>query len=382
MIPSPEETRGLSPEGNAFLPAVGAPAVTFGRRRTRTIATKLGGAGQQLVGAVAVIVAVVAVTFLVTRVFAPDPVSLYLGGAANGFVSPEQAAEQRAKVEKKLGLDKSIPAQFYQFGVQLLHGDLGTSFQTGQPVTRDLWVRLPATAELAVVSLIFGVILGVVAGVVSALKREGVVDHVIRFFTISAIALPQFWIGLMLLWLCYERLGFAPGPVGRLPIGVDPPPSITRFYVIDGLLAGDWSVVWHALWQMVLPAFTLGIGLAAPICRIVRSSMVEALTSDYVRTAKAMGFGRTRISMVYALKNGLLPVVTILAGILAFTFVGSILIEGIFGWPGVGNYALQSIQTSDFPAVQGFVLYATLLYVVIYSLLEYVYTLVDPRIGS
>ena len=141
-------------------------------------------------------------------------------------------------------------------------------------------------------------------------------------------------------------------------------------------------MVAHASWQLMLPVLVLGIGLAAPICRIVRSSMVEALTSDYVRTAAAMGFGRRRIAMVYALKNGLLPVVTILAGILAFTFVGSILIEGIFGWPGVGNYALQSIQTSDFPAVQGFVLYATFLYVFIYSLLEYVYSLVDPRIAS
>ncbi|SRR6266508_2763944 len=382
MILSREETPGFSHEGRALPSTPDGPVLTNGRQRTRGIVAKLGRAGQQLLGALAVIVAVVAVTFLVTRVFAPDPVSLYLGGAANGFVSPEQAAEERAKVRERLGLDKSIPGQFYQFGVQLLHGDLGTSFQTGQPVTRDLWVRLPATAELAVLSLIFGVILGVLAGVVSALKREGLVDQGVRFFTISAIALPQFWIGLMLLWLCYQRLQIAPGPVGRLPIGVDPPPAITRFYVIDGALAGDWSVVRHALGQLMLPAFTLGIGLAAPICRIVRSSMVEALTSDYVRTARAMGFGRGRISMVYALKNGLLPVVTILAGILAFTFVGSILIEGIYGWPGVGNYALQSIQTSDFPAVQGFVLYATFLYVFIYSLLEYVYTLVDPRIGS
>jgi peptide/nickel transport system permease protein len=335
-----------------------------------------------LLGTLAVIVAVIAATFLVTRVFSPDPVSLFVGGASNGFVSPEQAAQERAKVRERLGLDKPIPVQFYNFTAQLLQGDLGISFQTGQPVTKDLRARLPATAELAVFALIFGVALGIVAGVVSALKSEGLTDHTVRWFTIGGIALPQFWLGLMALWLFYEVLKVAPGPVGRLPIGMDPPRQITGFYVIDGALAANWSVVGHAMWQMMLPVIVLGVGLAAPICRVVRTSMVEALTSDYVRTATAMGFGRRRIGLVYALKNGLLPVVTILAGIIAFTFVGSILIEGIFGWPGAGNYALQSIQTSDFPAVQGFVLYATFLYIFVYSLLEYVYRLVDPRIGS
>jgi peptide/nickel transport system permease protein len=353
--------------------------VGWAARRSRN-ARRARSAGRQLLGTLAVVFAVITVTFLVTRVFAPDPVSLFLGTGGNGYVNAHQEAVARAAVEKKLGLDKSIPQQFYQFVVDLVHGNLGTSFQTGQPVTKDLEARLPATAELAVYALIFGIILGVGAGMISALRREGAVDQGVRFLTIGAIALPQFWIGLMLLWLCYERLRIAPGPVGRLPIGQAPPPHVTGFYVPDSLLAGQWPKAAEPAWQLVLPVFVLGIGLAAPICRIVRQSMVEALTSDYVRTATAMGIGRRRITLVYALKNALLPVVTILAGIFAFTFVGSILVEGIFGWPGVGNYALQSIQTSDFPAIQGFVLYATLLYVFIYSMLEYVYSYVDPRI--
>ena len=151
---------------------------------------------------------------------------------------------------------------------------------------------------------------------------------------------------------------------------------------MDGILEGDWATAFDAVKQLILPVATLALGLSTPICKVVRTTMVEALNSDYVRTATAMGFGRRRICMVYALKNGLLPVVTLLAGIVAFTFVGTVLIEGIFGWPGVGNYALQSIQASDFPAIQGFVLYAACLYVVLYELLNYVYSLVDPRIRS
>ena len=365
MSISPAEAPGLSVERAA-------------RRRRNT--RRARSAGRQLFGTLAVVFAVITVTFLVTRVFAPDPVNLFLGTGGNGYVNAQAEAQAKAAVKKKLGLDKPIPEQYYRFVVDLIHGDLGTSFQTGQPVTKDLETRLPATAELAVYSLIFGIILGVGAGVISALRRDGPIDQGVRFVTIGAIALPQFWIGLMLLWLCYERLKIAPGPVGRLPIGEGPPPHVTGFYVPDALLAGDWSKAVDAAWQLMLPVFVLGIGLAAPVCRIVRQSMVEAMTSDYVRTATAMGIDRRRISLVYALKNALLPVVTILAGVFAFTFVGSILVEGIFGWPGVGNYALQSIQTSDFPAVQGFVLYATLLYVFIYSLLEYVYSYVDPRI--
>jgi peptide/nickel transport system permease protein len=241
---------------------------------------------------------------------------------------------------------------------------------------------LPATLELAVYALVCGVTVGIVAGVIAAVRREGIIDHVVRFFTIGGLSLPQFWVGLMLLWVFFTELHVAPGPIGRLPVGVSPPRTITGFYVVDGLVEGRWAVAAGAASQLVLPVLTLAIGLAGPIVKIVRSSMVDALSSDYVRTATAMGFSHRRIWLVYALKNGLLPVATVLAGIIAYTFCGSVLVEGIFGWPGVGNYALQAIQDSDFPAIQGFVLYAAVLYVVIYGVLDYVYAFIDPRIRS
>jgi peptide/nickel transport system permease protein len=333
-------------------------------------------------GSSVVIFCVVTVTFLVTRVFAPDPTALFLAPAGNGFVSPAAAAAEKAKVQASLGLGKPLIVEYYRFLDQLAHANLGTSFETGRPVTADLLDRLPATLELAVYALVCGVSVGVLAGVVAAVRREGVLDHVVRFFTIGGLSLPQFWVGLMLLWVFFTELHIAPGPIGRLPVGITPPHTITGFYVIDGLLEGRWAAAAGAARQLALPVLTLAIGLAGPIVKIVRSSMVDALGSDYVRTATAMGFGRRRIWLVYALKNGLLPVLTVLAGIIAYTFCGSVLVEGVFGWPGVGNYALQAIQNSDFPAVQGFVVYAAVLYVVIYSLLDYVYAFVDPRIRS
>ena len=350
-------------------------------RPARVRRNLLDGA-RRLGGSLAVILSVISITFVVTRVFSPDPTNLFLGAAGNGFVSASAEAAARAKVRASLGLNHSLPTQYFHFLNQILHGNLGISFQTGRPVTSDLLARLPATAELAVYSLLFGVTVGVALGILSAVKRERVWDRMARTFMVVPLAMPQFWIGLMLLWILYTKLHVAPGPIGRLPIGVNPPHRITGFYVIDGILGGDWTATLAAIKQLILPVVTLGLGLAGPVYKVVRTSMVEALTSDYVRTAKGLGFGRRRIWFVYALKNGLLPVVTILAGIIAYTLCGSILVEGVFGWSGIGNYCIQAIQTSDFPAIQGFVVYGAILYVVIYEALDYLYAVVDPRVRA
>ena len=148
------------------------------------------------------------------------------------------------------------------------------------------------------------------------------------------------------------------------------------------MLSGNWSTAWHAIEQLILPVITLGMGLAAPVFKVVRTSMLEALTSDYVRTARALGFGRRRIWFKYALKNGLLPLITILAGVVGYTLAGSVLVEGIFSWPGVGNYAFRAIQNSDFPAIQGFVLYSAVLYVVVYEAMNALYAVADPRVRT
>ena len=362
------------------LPSPGAEA---SRRVDRGHAAALAVAfARRLAGAVSVIFSVVTVTFVVTRVFAPDPTSLYLGAAGNGFASPAAEAVARAKVQKTLGLDGSLLHQYGRFLSQIVRGDLGNSFTTGRSVTSDLLSRFAATAELAVYALILGLSVGIIGGVFAAVRHERWFDRTSRFFAIGFMAMPQFWIGLMLLWLFFTQLHIAPGPVGRLPVGTNPPDHITGFYVIDALLTGQLSTAWEAIRQLALPVITLGLGLAAPVFKVVRTSMLEALTSDYVRTARALGFDRRRIWFVYALKNGLLPLVTILAGIIGYTFAGSVLVEGIFSWPGVGNYAYSAIQNSDFPGVEGFVLYSAVLYVVVYEVMNVLYAVVDPRVRS
>jgi peptide/nickel transport system permease protein len=332
------------------------------------------------VAALGVILSVLSVSFFVTRVFAPDPTTLYLGAAGNGFTSPAAEAAARAKIRLALGLNGSILHQYLSFLGQMVRGNLGISFQTGRPVATDLLDRLPATAELAVYALIVGLGAGILCGVLAAVWHEGWFDRATRFFAIGFMAMPQFWIGLMLLWVCFTVLHIAPGPVGRLPLGVTAPGRITGFYVVDALLRGEWSLAWQAFGQLVLPVLTLGLGLGAPVYKVVRTSMLEALTSDYVRAARALGFARRRIWFVYALKNGLLPLITLLAGIIGYTMAGSVLVEGVFGWPGVGNYAFHAIQTSDFPAIQGFVVYSAVLYVVVYEAMNAAYAFADPRV--
>ena len=360
------------------LPATAETSASGPRSRGRGPALALSAA-RRVVGGLIVILCVITVTFLVTRVFAPDPTNLFLGGSGNGFASAAAEAAARVRVRASLGLDRPLVEQYVSFLGQVVRGDLGTSFQTGQSVRGDLFTRLPATAELAVYALLVGVTLGIAVGVLAAVRPGGWFDRVARFLTIGAIAMPQFWIGLMLLWLFSVKWQVLPGPIGRLPVGDVPPRHLTGFYVVDALLTGQWSLAGSAALHLILPVLTLALGLAAPIAKVVRTSMREALSSDYVRTAAALGFGNRRIWFGYALKNGLVPVVTILAGIVAYTLCGSILVEGIFGWPGIGNYSLQAIQTSDFPVIQGFVLYAAVLYVVLYEGLAIVYGYVDPR---
>lgn len=342
-------------------------------RPSRRVGTgRANGLVGKFAGAVIVIWGVVTLTFLLSRVVAPDPTSL--------LVPPQAGPAERAKVRHALGLDQSLIVQYGHFLNNLVHGDLGTSFSTGLPVTQDLARRLPATIELGLVALIFGTIFGVLVGIVSAIRADSAVDHGFRAVVVAGLAMPQFWLGFSLLSIFFVHLGLLPGPIGRLPVGVTPPPAITRLYLVDSLLAGQWSVFVDTVRQLVLPAITLGCGIFAPIARVTRTAMVEALSSDYVRTARALGFSRSRIYFTFALRNAMLPIITMTANAVAFALSGAVLVEGVFAWPGIGQYALTAIQQSDFPALQGFVLYVAVLYVVIYLFVDILYSYADPRL--
>lgn len=317
---------------------------------------------------------VVTITFVIARVFSGDPADLY--------TPPEATDELRQQIRERLGLADPIYVQYVKYLWELARFDLGVSFTTGQNVATDLWLRLPATLELGVVGLTFGILFGVPLGVLAAVYREKWPDFLVRGITLSGMALPQFWIGLILIWIFFVTLHWLPGPIGRLPIGVSLPPRVTGFLLIDTLVAGQPAKWWQALRQLVLPGLTLGFTTLAPIARVTRSAMVEAMQSEYIRTAFAMGHGKRIVWFRYGLRNALLPVVTLIGAIAGHIFGGAVLLESIFGWPGLGQYALQAIDRSDFAALQGFVIYASLLYVLAFLAVDLLYILIDPRMRA
>jgi peptide/nickel transport system permease protein len=315
---------------------------------------------------------VVTLTFFLSRVMTGDPVELFL---------PVEADQQlRDEIRAHLGLDESVGAQYIKFVGNAAQGDLGVSVNTGQPVTNDLIDRLPATLELAAVALTMAMFVGIPLGVVAAIRRDGIVDFLVRSLTLTGMALPSFWFGLVLIYVFFVQFGALPGPVGRLGIGEVAPPDVTGFYTVDALLDGDFRLFWEALRHLALPGLTLGLVTLAPITRVTRSAMTDALQSEYIRTSRAMGISRTRIYFVYALRNALLPVATMVGGVIGFLSSGTVLVESIFAWPGIGRYALDAIERSDYAALQGYVLWSALVYVSVYLFIDLMYMAADPRV--
>jgi peptide/nickel transport system permease protein len=314
---------------------------------------------------------VVTLTFFISRVVSSDPTSLFMPpGAPESF---------RATIRASLGLDKPLLSQYGTFLDRLVHGNLGSSITTGRSVTSDLWDRLPATFELAVYALLFAVVVGVPLGVVAALRRDKGADFFARGFSLLGMAVPSFWIGLILIWIFSVQSHILPGPIGRLDVGVAAPHRYTGFYTIDSLIQGNPALFWMSVRHLILPVFTLGLGAMAPIARVTRTAMVDALQADYIRTARAMGIGRFKIWSQYALRNCLVPVVTMVGSSVGYVFGGSVLVESVFGWPGVGKYALDAITHSDYAPLQGFVIYAAFLFVLAYLVVDLLYLVIDPR---
>lgn len=321
--------------------------------------------------AVPVAFGVMTLTFFMSRIFTGDPVYL--------FAPPEADLQTLNAMREEMGLDGSLLQQYFVYLGGLFQGDLGESFTTGRPVLDDLQDRLPATLEVGLLGLFFGVLIGVPLGVLAAVKRERWPDFLVRGATVGGLSLPQFWIGLVFIWIFAVTLGWLPGPIGRLPTGVEAPPHVTGFYLIDAPLAGQFDTWTMAFKALVLPVTVLTISTLAPMARVTRAAMVEALQSDYVRTAVAMGFSNRKVWFKYALRNALLPTITMIGGAIGYMLGGAVLLETVFGWPGLGKYALDSLESSDFAALQGFVLYASILYVIAYMLVDLAYMLADPR---
>lgn len=322
--------------------------------------------------ALPVVFGVIIITFILTRALPGDPAVYFAGPAAD--------AKSIAEIRKSLGLDQPLPVQFWLYLESLAKGDLGQSLSTGQPVAADLARRLPASLELTFAALFLSTIIALPIGILAALNPGRWIDHLCRFLVTAGVSLPTFFTGLALLFFFYYLLGWAPSPIGRLDFAYIPPPHVTGFYVPDALMAGDIETARAAAAQLLLPAITLALFTLAPIARMTRAAMLQALSSDYIRTARAAGLSPRKIVNVYALQNALLPVITTLGMVFSFTLGANVLVEKVFAWPGIGSYAVEALVVSDYAAVQGFVLSMALLFVLLNLTVDVLYTLVDPRI--
>jgi peptide/nickel transport system permease protein len=327
---------------------------------------------KRLLMAVPSLIGVVIVTFLLTRALPGDPAAYFAGPAAT-----KEAVEE---VRVKLGLDKSLPEQFVGYVRDLARGDLGTSLTTGQPVVSEIRTRLPASAELTLLGLIVSMAIAVPLGILAATRPGSLIDHTCRVVATAGVSLPVFFTGLILVYVFYYLLGWAPAPLGRLDIFFSAPPPVTGFYLIDSLIAGNGELFLASLNQLVLPALTLGIFSLAPIARMTRASMLAVLSSDFVRTARASGLSPFTITVTYAFRNAMLPVVTTLGMVFSFLLGANVLVEKVFAWPGIGSFAVEALIASDFAPVQGFVLTMAVMYVALNLMIDVLYGLIDPRV--
>ncbi|MDU2065445.1 MAG: ABC transporter permease [Sporomusaceae bacterium] len=311
------------------------------------------------------------VTFAISHVIPGDPARMLAGQKA----SQETVTKMRAE----LGLDQPIYVQYGHYVADLVRGDMGKSIRTQQSVASELRKFFPATLELTLVSMILTLVFGILLGVMAAVNRDRFGDHLSRIISLIGVSMPLFWSGLLVLIVFYKWLGLFPAS-GRLDTFLSPPPPVTGLYIIDGLLAGNIPVVASAIEHLVLPASCLAYVQLAVIARQIRSSMIQVLSLDYIRTATAFGLSKRKIIYQYALKNALLPTVTVAGLIFGELLGGAIITETIFSWPGMGKYVVDSIAFLDFPAIMGFTMIVALGYVLINLLIDLVYRWLDPQI--
>jgi peptide/nickel transport system permease protein len=313
------------------------------------------------------------VVFLILRVIPGDPCLAMLGGRN---VGPEQINSCR----KALGVDRPVFVQYTAYVGSILRGDLGESIRSGLPVSTELFERFPATLELAVTGMIVGTAFGMLSGVYAATHADHIPDHAIRLFNIASFAMPVFWIGLMFISIFAVRLGWLPVG-GRIdPVAGASFEPVTRFYLIDTLLRRDLATFLDVVRHLILPAITLGLVVSGFIGRMSRTSMLEVLVRDYVTAARAKGLSEGTVVRKHALRNALIPIVTVIGLQFAILMGGAILTETVYSWPGIARFLLDSIDNRDFPAIQGTVVFIALFISAANLAVDVIYARLDPRV--
>ena len=330
--------------------------------------------GRRLLSSIPALLGVVVITFILMRVLPGDPAVFF----ANGSNAGQQEIDD---LRHKMGLDRPLPIQLLSYLRDVATGNLGNSLTTGQPVVKDMENRLPASLELTFTALFFALVLSIPLGVLAALRPGSLVDHAVRMLCTLGVCVPTFVSGLLLIYVFYYLLGWAPDPTARLDIFASTPPDITGFYLVDFALVGDWEGWRAAAAQLVLPALSMALFVLAPLARMTRASMLAVLGSDFIRTAHSVGLPPLRIIVAYALRNALLPVLTI-TGIVFSTMLGAnVLVEQVFSWPGVASYALNALLSADYAPVQAFVLLMATIFVLVNVGIDVLYGIADPRIS-
>ena len=325
---------------------------------------------KRLLQVIPVLIGVSLIVFVIMRVFSPDPAPIVLGQHAT-----IEASEAWREAN---GLNKHIVMQYLDFITGFVTGNLGTSYYTKAPVLQEIMSRFPATIELALLATIFASVFGVTIGVISAVKKNSIWDNLGMVIALIGVSVPIFWLGIMLIIFFSGHLGWLPSG-GR----INPllrPDKITGLYLIDTLISGDMKAFKDAVLHLILPVMALGMYSMAVIARMTRSSMLETLEQDYIRTARAKGISENKVIIRHALRNALIPIVTVIGLQLGMLLGGSVLTVTVFSWPGIGAYTVQCILKSDFPVVQGVVMLIATIFVLMNLLVDVIYAFLDPRI--
>ncbi len=327
---------------------------------------------RRILGLIPVLLGISLLIFGITRAVPGDPATVLLGQRAT--------EEARERLRQDLGLDQPLPLQYFSFVSRALQGDLGRSIYSRIPVRESLLLRFPATLELALSAMLFSLLVGIPAGVLAALRRGSLVDTGIMFVALAGVSFPVFWLAIIFIYIFAVNLGVLP-PSGRLSQAVSFQfQPVTGLYVLDGLLRGRPEVSWNALRHLILPALALSTIPTAIVVRMTRSAMLEVLSQDYIRTASAKGIARFRVVNKHALRNALLPVVTVVGLSFGSLLSGAILTETVFSWPGVGRWIYDAISARDYPIIQGGVIFVAFIFVIVNLIVDLSYALIDPRI--
>lgn len=317
-----------------------------------------------------VLIGVSIMVFVVMHIFTSDPASIILGQHAT--------ADQIAKLRQTLGLNDPLYMQYWHFLKDALGGNLGDSLITKTSVSKELLSRFPATIELALAAIILASIFGIVIGVISAVKQNSIADYLSMVAALLGVSMPIFWLGLILIVIFAVQLRWLPVS-GRIQIGLEPD-HVTGLYLIDSLVTGNMTAFMDALKHIALPAIALASYSTAIIARMTRSTMLEIISQDYIRTARAKGLFEGAVVIIHALKNAMIPIITVIGLQLGSLLGGAVLTETVFAWPGVGSFTVEAIMKSDYPIVQGAVLMMATVFVLVNLIVDILYAYLDPRI--